>query len=48
MGLKKAMEYGKELKVILILDSGKTAKPMASEYMLGKMAIDTKENGNPA
>ena len=39
------MGFGKALKMSPILVSGKIAKLMVMEFILGKMEIDTKENG---
>lgn len=45
MELKKEMVFGKELMAILILENGRTQKPMAMECILGRMGTGMKENG---
>lgn len=46
MGLSKAMEYGKVLRVILILESGRDQRQMGMEFIFGRMEISMKESGN--
>lgn len=43
--LSKAMEFGKELKVILTLVNGMTLRPMAMVFILGRTGIGMRESG---
>ena len=45
MESKKVMECGRVSLAILIWDNGKTVKPMAMEFISGKMVIDSKALG---
>lgn len=39
------MEFGKALKGTLTLVSGRTAKQMAMEFIIGRMEIGMRDNG---
>ena len=46
--LRKVMEFGKVQKMNPILGNGNKIKQMVLEYTFGKLAINTKENGQLA